>query len=87
MLRHKPPYLSAIRQFQKLTPDCSLLACLETAFHQNHSAERYSQHGILMSGVKYGIRRLGYHEASHEYISDTVAEKYGSQEKLSCRFR
>ena len=82
---HNTPYLSAIRQFQKLTPDAKLVGVFETAFHRTIPAERY-MYGIPYEWYeKYGIRRLGYHGASHEYISDTVAEKYGSTGKtISC---
>ena len=38
---HNTPYLSAIRQFQKLTPDAKLVGVFETAFHRTIPAERY----------------------------------------------
>ena len=78
---HNTPYLSAIRQFQKLTPDAKLVGVFETAFHRTIPAERY-MYGIPYEWYeKYGIRRLGYHGASHEYISDTVQKNTDLQEK------
>ena len=37
---HNKPYLEAIRQFQKLTPDAMLVGAFETAFHQTIPMER-----------------------------------------------
>lgn len=82
---HNIPYLSAIRQFQELVPGAKLVGVFETAFHTTVPLER-AIYGIPYEWYEqYGIRRMGYHGASHEYISDTVAEKYGSTGKtISC---
>lgn len=82
---HNTPYLSAIRQFQELVPDAKLVGAFETAFHTTVPLER-AIYGIPYEWYeKYGIRRMGYHGASHEYVSDTIAEKYGSTGKtISC---
>ncbi len=82
---HNTPYLAAIRQFQQLTPDAKLVGVYETAFHRTIPKERYI-YGIPYEWYeKYGIRRFGYHGASHEYISDTMKAKYGSTGKtISC---
>ncbi len=82
---HNGPYLSAIRQFQELVPEAKLVGAFETAFHQTIPMER-AIYGIPYEWYEtYGIRRMGYHGASHEYVSDTVASKYGSTGKtISC---
>lgn len=82
---HNTPYLSAIRQFQELVPDAKLVGVFETAFHTTVPLER-AIYGIPYEWYeKYGIRRMGYHGASHEYVSDTIVEKYGSTGKtISC---
>lgn len=82
---HNTPYLAAIRQFRELTPDALLVGAFETAFHRTIPKER-ALYGIPYEWYEtYGIRRMGYHGASHEYVSDTVAEKYGSTGKtISC---
>lgn len=82
---HNIPYLSAIRQFQGLVPEAKLVGVFETAFHTTIPKER-AMYGIPYEWYeKYGIRRMGYHGASHEYVSDTIAEKYGSTGKtISC---
>lgn len=82
---HNIPYLSAIRQFQELVPEAKMVGVFETAFHTSVPLER-AMYGIPYEWYEaYGIRRLGYHGASHEYVADTVAEKYGSTGKtISC---
>ena len=82
---HNKPYLEAIRIFQKLTPDAMLVGAFETAFHRTIPEERCI-YGIPYEWtVKYGIRRRGYHGASHSYVAETLAEKYGSTGKaVSC---
>lgn len=82
---HNGPYLSAIRQFQGLVPDAKLVGAFETAFHRTVPPER-AIYGIPYEWYEtYGIRRMGYHGASHEYVSDTVAAKYGTTGKtISC---
>lgn len=82
---HNIPYLEAIRQFQKLTPDAMLVGAFETAFHQTIPLER-KVYGIPWEWhEKYGIERMGYHGASHSYVSETLTELYGSTGKtISC---
>ena len=82
---HNRPYLEAIRQFQKLTPDAMLVGAFETAFHQTIPMER-KIYGIPYEWYeKYGIERLGYHGASHSYVAETLADLYGSTGKaISC---
>ena len=82
---HNIPYLEAIRQFQKLTPDAMLVGAFETAFHTTIPLER-KLYGIPYEWYeKYGIERLGYHGASHSYVAETLAELYGATKKaISC---
>ncbi|MCD8248638.1 MAG: acetate/propionate family kinase [Lachnospiraceae bacterium] len=82
---HNIPYLEAIRQFQKLTPDAMLVGAFETAFHQTIPLGR-KVYGIPWEWhEKYGIERMGYHGASHSYVAETLTELYGSTGKtISC---
>lgn len=82
---HNIPYLEAIRQFQKLTPDAMLVGAFETAFHTTIPLER-KLYGIPYEWYeKYGIERLGYHGASHSYVAETLTELYGTTGKaISC---
>lgn len=82
---HNIPYLEAIHQFQKLTPDAMLVGAFETAFHTTIPLER-KLYGIPYEWYeKYGIERLGYHGASHSYVAETLTELYGTTGKaISC---
>lgn len=82
---HNIPYLEAIRQFQALTPQAMLVGAFETAFHTTIPLER-KLYGIPYEWYeKYGIERLGYHGASHSYVADTLASRYGTTGKaISC---
>ncbi|MCI8597359.1 MAG: acetate/propionate family kinase [Lachnospiraceae bacterium] len=82
---HNIPYLEAIRQFQKLTPDAMLVGAFETAFHTTIPLER-KLYGIPYEWYeKYGIERLGYHGASHSYVAETLESLYGTTGKtISC---
>lgn len=82
---HNTPYLEAIHQFQKLTPDAMLVGAFETAFHTTIPLER-KMYGIPYEWYeKYGIERLGYHGASHSYVAETLASLYGTTGKaISC---
>ena len=82
---HNKPYLEAILQFQKLTPDAMLVGAFETAFHQTIPLERRI-YGIPWEWYEeYGIQRLGYHGASHSYVAETLTDMYGSTGKaISC---
>lgn len=82
---HNPPYIAAIRQFQKLMPDTPLIGSFETAFHANMPAEAYLYPIPLELSKKHAIRRYGFHGASLEYLSTWTAEAMGRQDlKLVC---
>lgn len=82
---HNPPYISAIRQFQKIMPDTPLIGSFETAFHANMPAEAYLYPIPLDLSNQHAIRRYGFHGASLEYLSTWTAEKMGRKDlKLVC---
>lgn len=82
---HNPPYIAAIRQFQKLMPGTPLIGSFETAFHANMPAEAYLYPIPLELSKKHAIRRYGFHGASLEYLSTWTAEAMGRQDlKLVC---
>ncbi|HHW92121.1 MAG TPA: acetate/propionate family kinase [Firmicutes bacterium] len=74
---HNPPYLATIRIFQKLLPGKSLVGVFETAFHQTMPPEAYLYGVPYDWWERYGIRRYGFHGASHRYISERVRELFG----------
>ena len=78
---HNGPYLEAIEVFEKLLPGKPLVGVFETAFHR--SIPEYRRQFALPAEwtEKYGLRRMGYHGASHGYI----AEKTGKTGRvISC---
>lgn len=82
---HNPPYIEAIRVFKQLLPDRLMVGCFETAFHTTIPLSRRIYALPYEWYEKYGICRLGYHGASHGYISRQIKERAGEHFKLiSC---
>lgn len=73
---HTQVYLTAISVFRKLLPRKPLVGLFETAFHVKIPAEAYL-YGIPYEYFqKYGIRKYGFHGASHRYIGERVKELF-----------
>ncbi|MFZ9936343.1 MAG: acetate/propionate family kinase [Luteolibacter sp.] len=73
---HNPPYANGIRQFAKSLPKAKLVALFETAFYQWTSAASHS-YAIPESWREIGIRRYGFHGASHKFVAERSAELCG----------
>ncbi|MGE9297385.1 MAG: acetate/propionate family kinase [Puniceicoccales bacterium] len=73
---HNPPYAAGIRQFQKKAPDATLVALFETAFYQwvKPAAKRYA---VPKAWFEAGVRRYGFHGASHKFVAERSAELMG----------
>ena len=73
---HNPPYISGIRLFAQRMPTVPLIALFETAFYQwaPPAAVRYA---VPESWYELGIRRWGFHGASHKFIAERSAELLG----------
>ena len=69
---HNPPYAAGIRQFAKSLPKAKLVALFETAFYQWTSAASLN-YAIPNSWRDIGIRRYGFHGASHKFIAEQSA--------------
>lgn len=71
---HNPPYIKAIEEFRRLLPKVPLVGLFETAFHQT-MPEHASTYSIPYDmAQKHGIRRFGFHGASHRYLTERYAE-------------
>jgi len=71
---HNPPYIAAMRAFAQKLPGIPQVAAFETAFHQSIPLAR-QVYGIPHEWTtRYGIRRYGFHGASHRYIATRMAE-------------
>jgi acetate kinase len=70
---HNPPYANGIRQFARVLPKAKLVALFETAFYQWTSGAS-ANYAIPKSWRDIGIRRYGFHGASHKFIAERSAE-------------
>lgn len=72
--QHNPPYIAAMRAFMKKLPGVPQVAAFETAFHQTIPLAR-QVYGIPHEWTeKLGIRRYGFHGASHRYIATRMKQ-------------
>lgn len=82
---HNSFYLKAIRTFMKVMPDTPMIGVFETGFHQTMKPESYIYSVPYEWYEKYGLRRFGYHGASHGYIASQLTEKLGEHYRaVSC---
>src|SRR4051812_45669907 len=64
---HNPPYAAAMRLLLRELPQIPLVAAFETGFHETITAE-HRHYAIPLEWVeKYGVKRWGFHGASHRY--------------------
>ena len=73
---HNPAYAEGIRRFRAKLPGVPLVALFETAFYQwlPEAATRYA---VPEAWYQAGVRRYGYHGASHKFIAERSAELLG----------
>ena len=82
---HNGPYLEAIGCFREIMPGARLVGVFETAFHTTIPPERTLYSLPYEWYERYGIKRMGYHGASHSYVADTLKSRYGSTDRsVSC---
>ena len=70
---HNPAYAEGIRCFQEKLPNVKRVALFETAFYQWMSPAAYT-YAIPKAWRDLGIRRYGFHGASHKFIAERSAE-------------
>ncbi|HSZ56714.1 MAG TPA: acetate/propionate family kinase [Tepidisphaeraceae bacterium] len=83
---HNPPYIAAMRAFRQKLPQAPQVAAFETAFHQSIPMSRQVYAIPHEWTEKLGIRRYGFHGASHRYIAARVRELLGPEARrvISC---
>ncbi len=82
---HNRFYLEAIRTFRRVMPDVPLVGVFETAFHRTIPREAYLYPLPYEWYEKYGIRRFGYHGASHSYVASQLTKELGEHYRaVSC---
>jgi len=82
---HNPPYIAAMQAFAEKLPGVPQVACFETAFHQTIPLSR-QVYAIPWDWTDtLGIRRYGFHGASHRYIATRLKEiSPGAKRIISC---
>lgn len=83
---HNPPYIAAMRAFRQELPGVALVAVLETGPYRwmEEAATTYAVPYEWRS--RYGIRRYGFHGASHRSASERTRELLGRDDirHISC---
>ena len=71
---HNPPYIAAMKAFAKQLPGIPQVAAFETAFHQSIPMFRQVYAIPYEWTQDLGIRRYGFHGASHRFIGTRMSE-------------
>ena len=74
---HNPAYAEGIRCFAEKLPSVKRVALFETAFFQ-WADEAFTTYAIPQAWRDLGIRRYGFHGASHKFIAERSAELVGN---------
>ena|ERR1035437_517264 len=81
---HTDVYITAISVFKKLLQATPLIGLFETHFHKNIPPEAYL-YGIPYEYYeKYGVRKYGFHGASHRFIGIRAKELFSANKVISC---
>ena len=70
---HNPPYITGIKLFAQRMPKVPLIGLFETAFHQ-FAPEATQRYAVPDAWLQIGVRRWGFHGASHKFIAERSAE-------------
>ena len=74
---HNPPYIAAIRAFQKVLPKVPLAVVFETAFFDAMTDAATTYAVPWQWREELGVRRYGFHGASHRAANERVQQLYG----------
>lgn len=82
---HNPPYVTAMRLLAKELPEIPLIAAFETGFHETIDPADKS-YAIPMEWTNLGIKKWGFHGASHRYIAERTTQLLGKPDVriISC---
>ncbi len=83
---HNPAYIAAMRAFAAQMPEVPQVAAFETGFHQTIPDSRNTYAVPYEWKTEYGIRRYGFHGASHRFIAWETAKRFGRDDLrvISC---
>jgi acetate kinase len=82
---HNPPYLKAIRLVRDFLPSVPLVGVFEAHFHRT-IPESLSTYALPPECFEQGLRKYGFHGASHHYISLRIRQLEGEKARrvISC---
>src|SRR5438046_1696249 len=73
---HNPSYITGIRLFEQRLPGVPLVGLFETAFYQ-FAPDAMMRYAVPDAWHDIGVRRWGFHGASHKFIAERSAELLG----------
>lgn len=76
---HNPAYITGVRLFAQRMPATPLVGLFETAFYQ-YAPEAAMRYAVPESWNEAGVRRWGFHGASHKFIAERSAELLGRKD-------
>lgn len=76
---HNPPYITGIRLFAQRMPGVPLVGLFETAFYQ-YAPEPMMRYAVPDAWESIGVRRWGFHGASHKFIAERSAQLMGRED-------
>src|SRR4029077_12533617 len=76
---HNPPYVSGVKLFAQRVPSVPLVGLFETAFYQ-WIPEAATRYGVPEKWHAMGVRRWGFHGASHKFIAERSAQLLGRED-------
>jgi acetate kinase len=76
---HNPPYVAAMRLLARELPSIPLVAAFETGFHETVPAGHRHYAIPREWAEQHGVKRWGFHGASHRYIAGRTAELLGKE--------
>jgi len=71
---HNPPYVRAMRLLAEKLPYIPLVAAFESGFHETVAPDERLYAVPREWAEKHGIKRWGFHGASHRYIAERTAQ-------------
>ena len=82
---HNPPYVAAMRSFRRVLPRTPLVALFETAFFDRMPASATTYAVPYEWKEALGVRRYGFHGASHRAAAERVQALLGRRVRhISC---
>ena len=73
---HTAPYVNGIRLFRQRLPHTPLIGLFESAFYQ-WAPETAMRYAVPEGWFQLGVRRYGFHGASHKFIAEQSAQMLG----------